>query len=78
MRGKFVLAPNGDQLVPSCLSVVQGLYRGCRHFRESVQRGLTVVVFIIIIKNPTTLDKILLVIGKESSYTCRKLAATAT
>ena len=25
MRGKFVLAPNGDQLVPSCLSVVQGL-----------------------------------------------------
>ena len=24
MRGKFELAPNGDQLVPSCLSVVQG------------------------------------------------------
>ena len=33
MRGKFVLAPNGDQLVPSCLS----------HFWESVQRGLTVL-----------------------------------
>ena len=25
MRSKFVLAPNGDQLVPSCLSVVQEL-----------------------------------------------------
>ena len=25
MRGKFVLVPNGDQLVPSCLFVVQGL-----------------------------------------------------
>ena len=38
MRGKFVLDPNGDQLVPSCLSVVQGLSA----FRESIQRGLTV------------------------------------
>ena len=25
MRGKFVLAPNGDQLVSFCLSLVQGL-----------------------------------------------------
>ena len=25
MRGKFVLAPIGDQLVPSCLSIIQGL-----------------------------------------------------
>ena len=25
MKGKFVLAPNGDQLVPSCLCL---LYRG--------------------------------------------------
>ena len=25
MRGKFVLAPNGDQLVSFCLSIVQGL-----------------------------------------------------
>ena len=32
MRGKFVLAPNGDQLVPSCLSIVQGLstFQGVR------------------------------------------------
>ena len=32
MRGKFVLAPNGDQLVPSCLSVVQGVsaFQGVR------------------------------------------------
>ena len=32
MRGKFVLVPNGDQLVLSCLSVVQGLsaFQGVR------------------------------------------------
>ena len=33
MRGTFVLAPNGDQLVPSSCP----LYRSCPHFRESVQ-----------------------------------------
>ena len=40
MRGKFVLAPNGDKLVPSCLLV---RCTGVVTFQVSVQRGLTVL-----------------------------------
>ena len=56
MRGKFVLAPNGDQLVPSCLSVLQGLsaFQGihsegfkCKSLTNNITDTITVYVSLL-------------------------------